>query len=1189
MGRIHRLSIISTFNEMKNRLLLLILGLLLLSSASVFAQSTSNKGTDFWVPYAGHIDGLVSRMTLFLSSDINTTYQVKSGGTTIASGNITANVVTPVFIDPNQYQVYIGSSDVREVNKGINVTAGEPISVYCVISNNARTGSTLVLPTSALEQEYYVFSQQNAGNSNLPAYSEFTIVGVKDGTTVEITPTQTNRNGTKLANSTFQITLNKGDVYQYQSLNDLTGTVVKAITGCTPIAVFSGSTWSAYCEAGSTRTPNGGDNLFQQLFPVTAWGKNFVSAPFYNTLNGNTDIIKIIVAEDNTTVTVNGSTTLAGSMPLANPYKKGSVITFYTTSPNVIKASSPIAVAQYQTSQTCNLANSQQTAQGGPYQGDPEMTILNPIEQTLKDITVYSRLNSVSGVNTYIAKYFLNVIIKTADIVGFTLDGASIASQFKPIADGEYSYAVVDVTNSSDQHRLMASGGFVAIAYGYGQVESYAYLAGTDLKNLKSNIQVFAAGGSIASTNFCMGTNFDFVLKLPYTTDKITWNFNNGTKIDVANSPSFTTMVEDGNTYYLYRYSLASSNFSKAGSYQLRAVIQKPAAAICATDEEIFTNFDVFSPNFTLPNEACVNADVQFTDSSPTSGGNIKTWSWNFGDGNSSTLQNPKHRYTTPGVKTIILNVVTDIGCNLSITKTINILAPPKSAFTAVGPFCINSNIQFNNESTFVNSNIVSQTWDFGNGKPVSTAKSPTTTYGAAGTYNVKLTSVSSSGCEDIITKTITIYETPEVSFNDPASCVSDVVQYEATAVKGNIVSWLWDFGDGTNDLVQKSKQKPTHKYTAAGNYTVKLTGKSEQGCDVVFSKQVLISGSNPNSLFEVKNPTKLCANVEVAFENKSTIGFGNITKIEWIFDYKVGGANAVVTDNAPTVGKIYTHKYPNSPNKVDYKVVMRAYSGQVCFTETAPVTVSVNPAPIVKFDAIDPVCENDSPFQLQAKEENAVPGTYLYTGTGVSPTGLFRPTVSGPGNFNIKYTYNTASGCTEEKNINITVNKLPSVTMPADIDILQGGQKVIDAVATGEDMKFKWFPAEGLSADNIINPIAKPNKTTRYTLTVTSNSCELVYEFNVTVHEHPVIPNVFSPNGDGKNDTWNIKYLETLTEGNIVIFNRYGQKVFNATPYNTPWDGRLNGTDLPIGVYYYIIEPNNGKKKYTGSVTILR
>jgi len=1177
---------------MKSRVLFAILLILLLfNHLNTYAQSTSNRGTDFWLAYTGHVDGLVSRMTLFLSSDVSTTYEVKSGGKVISSGSIAANVVTPVFINPNLHGVYIGSSNFTEVDKGINVTSAKPISLYCVISNNARTGSTLVLPTASLEQEYYVFSEQNKGNTTASVYSQFAIVGIKDGTLIDITPTQASSDGTRTAHNKFQITLNKGDVYQYQSTYDLTGTLIKAVSGCTPIAVFSGTTWSAFCELGNSRVPNGGDNLFQQLFPVTAWGKNFVSAPFYNTLNGNTDIIKIIVAEDNTIVNVNGSTTVANGTALSNPYQKGSVITFYSTSPNVIKASSPIAVAQYQTSQTCNLANSVQSNQGGPYLGDPEMTILNPIEQTLKDIAVYSRLNSVPGVNTNISKYFLNIIIKTVDIQGFTLDGGTISTLFKPIANSEYSYAVVDVTNSSDQHRLIASGGFVAIAYGYGSVESYAYLAGTDLKNLKSNIQVFPNGVNVASSNFCLGTDINFVLKLPYVTDKITWNLNNGARTEVINTPSYTTQVEDGQTYYLYKYTVAPTYFATAGNYVIRALIQKPAAAVCAVDEEIFTVFDMFSPAISAPVWACVNTDVQFTDASPRTGGNITAWEWDFGDGLKSALQNPKHKFATPGTKTVKLKVVTDMGCNLTVSKNIDIIVAPKSNFNAVGPFCIDNDIKFVNQTTAVNSNVVSQTWDFGNGQPNSSDPSPTSKYKAAGNYQVKLISVSSSGCADTIVKTITIVENPEITFKDPGSCVNDIVQFEATAVKGNFVAWCWDFGDGVSDPVQDIKQSPNHKFNAAGTYNITLIGTTDQGCSTVFTRQVIISGSNPNAVFEVKDPANLCANKEVVFENKSSISFGKIIKIEWIFDYENGGPNVAVADDSPTLGEMYLHKYPNVATKKDYKVVMRAYSGQGCFTESAPVIVSVYPAPMLKVNDISSLCENADPVQLVVTDENIIAGSSSFSGTGISSTGVFSPRISGAGNFNIKYVFTSSHGCVEEKNINVIVDKLPEITLQPSMDILFGGQKPVDAkvTKTAPDIKYKWAPADGLSADNILNPIAKPTKTTRYTLTVTSNNCETVYEYVVNVHENPSIPNVFSPNGDGKNDTWNIKYLETLVQGTISIFNRYGQKVFEASPYHTPWDGKLNGTDLPVGVYYYIIEPNNGRKKYTGSVTILR
>lgn len=1176
--------------RVKNRFWIVVLAILLVfvKTQHLHAQSTSNRGTDFWLAYAAHVDGLTSRMTLFISSDVNTTYHVTSGNTTIASGNVVANVVTAVFIDPNVYNVYIASSDVREINRGINVTTGEPVSLYAVISNNARTGSSLILPTATLEQEYYVFSQQHTGNFENNQYSEFTIVGAKDGTVVEINPNQPSRNGTKSAKVPFQITLNKGDVYQYQAVDDLSGTHVKAITGCTPIAVFSGNTRAAFCEPGNTRNPNGGDNIFQQLFPVTAWGKNFVSAPFYNTLNGNTDLIKIIVAEDNTMLTINGSTTSVNGVPLNNPYSRGSIISFPSITPNVIKSTSPIAVAQYQTSQTCNLSNAPVASQRGPYLGDPEMTILNPIEQTLKDITVYSKLNSVPGVNTNIEKYFLNIIIKTVDIPSFTLDGASISSQFKPIADGEYSYAVVDVTNSSDQHRLVAAGGFVAIAYGYGYVESYAYLAGTDLRNLKSNIQVYESGSTIAASNFCLGADFDFILRLPYITDKITWNLNDGAKIEVVNSPPYTTEVEDGIQYYFYRYSLASSYFPLSGNYALKALIQKPADAICATDEEIITSFDVFFPSFSLPTEVCINTSVQFTDTSPKNGGSISSWLWDFGDGTTSTEQNPQHVFISPGTKTVNLKVVTDIGCSLLVSQTIEVMDNPKPDFATIGSTCVNSSIQFNNQSTFVNSNIVGQIWDFGNGT-TSTESSPTVIYNTVGTYTVRLTTTSSIGCSATIEKEVVVYDKPEVSFDDPGSCIDDRVVLEAKVIKGNVVSWLWDFGDGTNDVSQNTKQNPEHVYSQTGNYQVTLTAVSAEGCSTIYTRNITISGSNPQAVFEVKTASNICANTPVLFENKSTVEFGNITKIEWIFDYKEGGVNVGVTDNEPALGKIYTHTYPNASTKVDYQVVMRAYSGQLCYEETSPITVSVYPAPIIKFDAIDPVCEDSGPFQLLATEENGVPGSYIFSGMGVSAAGLFNPAISGPGNFNVTYTYTSNMGCIEEKNINVTINKLPTLTMPSEIDILAGGQKQIEATALGAGLTYKWTPSEGLSSDKVLNPIANPEKTTRYTLTISSSSCEIVSDILVKVHENPIIPNVFSPNGDGKNDTWVIKYLETFTHGHITIFNRYGQKVFYAAPYNTPWDGKRNGIDMPIGVYYYIIEPNNGKKKHTGSVTILR
>ena len=176
-----------------------------------FAQNTSNKGKDFYVPYAGHVDGNNSRLTLFLSADQATEYKVYIGGILVSpvGATIPANTCLPFVIDPNTYDVLIGSSNLIEPNKAINVVTTKAISLYSIISNNARTGGTLVLPTNTLGQEYYTFSYENHGNQQ--GFSQFTIVATVDNTDIEITPKQNERSGRRTANTTFTIKLNKGD------------------------------------------------------------------------------------------------------------------------------------------------------------------------------------------------------------------------------------------------------------------------------------------------------------------------------------------------------------------------------------------------------------------------------------------------------------------------------------------------------------------------------------------------------------------------------------------------------------------------------------------------------------------------------------------------------------------------------------------------------------------------------------------------------------------------------------------------------------------------------------------------------------------------------------------------------------------------------------------------------------------
>jgi len=85
------------------------------------------------------------------------------------------------------------------------------------------------------------------------------------------------------------------------------------------------------------------------------------------------------------------------------------------------------------------------------------------------------------------------------------------------------------------------------------------------------------------------------------------------------------------------------------------------------------------------------------------------------------------------------------------------------------------------------------------------------------------------------------------------------------------------------------------------------------------------------------------------------------------------------------------------------------------------------------------------------------------------------------------------------------------------------------------------------------------------------------------------VIPNTFTPNGDGINDTWDIRYINAYSNCTVSVFTRYGQKVYSSLGYAVPWDGTYNGKLLPTGTYYYIIDLKNNLPLLSGWITLIR
>lgn len=1149
----------------------------------VFSQT--NKGTDFWVAYMDNVRGVSSntpcQMSLYLTSDISTTGTIAvADGSYTQSFNITANQVTEVVMPQSAFLGIEGQS-----LKGIHISAANPIVVYAHIYASNVSGATLVLPVNTLAKDYYSINylqRSNEGNS----YSAFVVVATEDSTTVEITPS-TQLNSGRPANTPFTLNLKKGELYQGLSATDLTGTRIRSISSgtnvCKRIAVFSGSS-KIYIGNGPSISS---DNLFQQVYPTASWGKNYVTAPLSNRPY---DTFRIIISDPSTKVTLNGSVLSSASFTNSFYYE------FNSTTPNVISADKPIQVVQYAITQT-TISNSNNTTVPGGDVGDPEMIYLNPIEQIINNVTLYSP-------TAYrILQSYINVIISAAAAPSFTIDGSKPAAGFKAVP-GSSAYAYGQFPVSSGTHNIKASDGFNAIAYGFGNAESYGYSAGTNLRNLNEFVQIKnSIGDSIASA--CVGENVKLEVSIPFETKQLIWTPQNGDTVFTDNNPTLTSQtIKDNKPLYTYSYPKQVS-YSKSGTYDVKVKAFNAIADACGTYEDIdigFTVYDTPVANFTARAQNCQSDTLGFTDKSTSAGATIKTWNWNFGDGSSSILQNPAHIYNQAGNYITTLLVTNSNGCTSTLdSQKVHIYAKPVAKFIVSNPDCATKAATFTDQSTSTEGKINSWAWSFGDGaKLVQTTNAPFQhIFKNPGSYNVLLIVSTDLGCHsDSTIVPITIHPLPVPDFVLPEVCLSDT--YASFTDKSSIsdhsessFTYSWDFGDAAANSANpntSTQKNPQHKYSNAAEYKVKLTVTSADGCSADTTMKFTVNGATPKADFSVLNGSSLCSKQAVLIRNLSTVDFGKLTKIEVYYDY-ANNPNQVETDENSAVDKLYSHQYPvfHSPATMNYTIVMRAYSGITCVDEKMQV-ITINADPQASLTVPANTCAEVKPFQLIASEVNNTVGTYTFLGKGVSASGVFDPLSAGVGNQTVTYVFTAQNGCADTVSKTIIVNQTPKADAGKDVLLLEGAGSKLNATASGNNLIYKWTPSLGLDFDNILNPVARPTVNTIYKLTVTSaDGCTNADEVTVTVLKAPVIPNTFTPNNDGINDVWNILNLDSYPTVTVEIFNRYGAQVYYSKGYSIPWDGRYKGAELPVGTYYYIITPGSGRDKVAGPITIIR
>jgi len=217
--------------------------------------------------------------------------------------------------------------------------------------------------------------------------------------------------------------------------------------------------------------------------------------------------------------------------------------------------------------------------------------------------------------------------------------------------------------------------------------------------------------------------------------------------------------------------------------------------------------------------------------------------------------------------------------------------------------------------------------------------------------------------------------------------------------------------------------------------------------------------------------------------------------------------------------------------------------------------------------------------------------GAGSFSGPGVSSSGMFDPAAAGDGLKTIRYNYAANNGCSNYIEQTIEVYPVPFADAGPDKTVLEGGEvSLTPVINVNYPVTYLWSPATWLNSVEVLSPKSTPKDDITYTLTVTSDKgCSSSDNVLVKILRTPLVPNIFSPNGDGIHDKWEIPYLISYPGCTVDIYNRYGQLIYHSVGYDKPWDGTVNGNQVPVGTYYYIIDPKNGRQKMSGYVDVIR
>lgn len=426
-----------------------------------------------------------------------------------------------------------------------------------------------------------------------------------------------------------------------------------------------------------------------------------------------------------------------------------------------------------------------------------------------------------------------------------------------------------------------------------------------------------------------------------------------------------------------------SHTYSSTGSYTVRLIVTHAFGCKDTVVRTNFVNVVVPAGNNTYGDTTmlCQNMPMVFVD--PTAGST--SWNWDFGNGTTSTSQNPAVMYPGPGFYTVTLNTTMPGGCNhvfnpLTVVQVVE-YDPVPIDLNFTNP-CKPYTVSFSNNTPNVNAYL----WDFGDGQ-TSTQASPVHTYQQAGTYQVSLSVMVGAGCYGTITTTVVVGHTNPILVSDADICLGDPIQF--TLDNPSIfTSATWDFGNGQGSI----SLQPSYTYPAGGQYTVQVITIDTDGCvDTFHVDPVIVNNPIPGFI----GPSHTCANSPVNLISTAQ----NADSLRWDF----GDGNSSTTIN-PT----HTYIQPGQ-----YAITQTLYKNSCVKTSAFPASILVT-RPVSRFNYT--ASGNCLPVTLQFTDQSSSAVSWSWDfgdGQGSSSVNPIH-TYTNPLSDSIRLTVADRYGCTD-------------------------------------------------------------------------------------------------------------------------------------------------------------------------------